>query len=220
LSQNEMIFSRFKLDEPNDVTDCLIRMLSMKFVIADNSLLGIAQVNPYFHRLPISTLWVVAIAIVCCGGCSLLQKSGGNKGLDATMALQGSESADAFQRMRQAKSQNAIVLQVEGDSEPIRVLPLPPDGRPVFVSDLLRQTGVQEKMNRMLVTVHRSSPVDYEGAKMDVRFEEDGDAIRPETDYALQSGDRIRIRKDSRTAFGNMMEQILPANASRAVIGR
>jgi hypothetical protein len=160
------------------------------------------------------------LALASCGGCSVLNKSSGTMNLESAIPLQGSDSADAFQRMRQAKSQNSIVLQIDGDSQPIRVLPLPPDGKPVFVSDLLRQTGVQEKMGRMIVTVHRSSTVDYQGAKMEVRFSTNGETIRPETDYALQSGDRIKIMKDSRTGFGNMLEQILPANASRAFMGR
>jgi|GEM_PF-2058669 len=163
---------------------------------------------------------VFLLAIILFGGCSTFSKSAGDNRLETTLPLQGSDSADACQQMRQARSQNSIVLQVDGDSKPVRVLPLPPDGKPVFVSDLLRQTGIQEKMGKMLVTVHRGSPVDYEGAKMDVRFDEDGESVRPETDYSLQSGDRIRIRKNPKTAFSNLVDQILPTNASRAMIGR
>lgn len=140
--------------------------------------------------------------------------------LDQAVPLQGSEAAEMYKRIQQAKSQNSIVLQVSGDSQPIRVLPLPADGTPVFVSDLLKQTGIQEKMGRMLVSVHRSSPADFAGAKMDVRFDEEGETIRPETDYALRSGDRVKIMKDPQTSFGNLLDQILPSNASRAFIGR
>jgi hypothetical protein len=155
-----------------------------------------------------------------CGGCATFTKPNGGGAFDQAVPLQGSESADVYKRIRQAKAQNAIVLQVTGDSEPIRVLPLPPDGTPVFVSDLLKQTGIQEKFGRMLVLVYRSSPVDYEGAKMEVRFDEEGETVRPETDYSLQSGDRVKIVKDPRSSFSLMMEQIIPANASRAIIGR
>lgn len=154
------------------------------------------------------------------GGCSMFPKSGKDAIVDESVALQGSESAEAFQRIRQAKAQNAIVLQVTGDSEPIRVLPLPPDGRSVFVSDLLRQTGIQEKLGRMHVTVYRSSPVDFMGAKMEVRFDEEGEVIRPETDYALQAGDRIRIAKDTTTRLNKLFDQIIPPNGSKAITGR
>ena len=164
------------------------------------------------------TLVVLTFGVISCGGCSLLPK-GGNDIAGPTMPLQGSPSAEAFKRVQEAKSQNAIVLQVTGDSQPIRVLPLPSDGTPVFVSDLLRQTGIQDKMGRMLVTVHRSSPSDYQGAKMEVRFSDDGSTIRPETDYSLQSGDRIRIAKDPTTVFGSLMEQIIPINTKRGMAG-
>lgn len=152
-------------------------------------------------------------------GCSAFPKGMGKLSTESGEPLQGSESAAAFQRIREAKSQNSIVLQVSGDSQPIRVLPLPQDGTPVFVSDLLRQTGLQDKFGRMMVTVHRSSEFDYVGAKMDVRFDDSGKIIRPETDYCLQAGDRIKIAKDPRTSFGSLLDEILPTNASRAIVG-
>ncbi len=160
------------------------------------------------------------VALVVCGGCNTFSKSNCSATLDAAVQLQGNDSAEVVKRIQEAKSQNSVVIQVAGDSQPIRVLPLPSDGTPVFVSDLLRQTGIQEKMGRMLVTVQRSSPVDYTGAKMDVRFDEHGDNVRPETDYALQSGDRVKISKDSRTAIGGFLDQIIPSNATRAIVGR
>ncbi len=152
-------------------------------------------------------------------GCSILGKPSRELAFDESAALQGSDSAEVYQRIRQAKTQNAVVVQVADDSQPIRILPLPADGRSVFVSDLLKQTGVQDKLGRMLVTVYRSSPVDYAGAKMVVKFEDKGDAVRPETDYALQAGDRIKIAKDTSTAIGGIFDQILPSNGSRAIVG-
>jgi len=156
------------------------------------------------------------MVVTAAGGCSLTGKSPLDGNFSKAPTLAGSESVDAFQRMRDAKANQSIVLQVAGDSEPIRVLPLPPDGRAIFVSDLLKQTGVQESMGRMIVTVYRSSPVDYQGAKMLVRFEPDGKSIRPETDYALQSGDRIKVMKDTTSALSSVIEQIFPTNAARA----
>ncbi len=164
-------------------------------------------------------LLMTQMLVVSFSGCSVFKKPGAEPSLSNTVALQGSDSAEVYQRIKEAKSQNSLVLQVTGDSQPIRVLPLPADGRTVFVSDLLRQTGVQEKMGRMLVTVHRSSPADFAGAKMVVKFDREGKAIRPETDYALQAGDRIKVMKDPTSSFGSILEQILPTNATHAIAG-
>src|SRR6056297_1880791 len=62
------------------------------------------------------------------------------------VVMAGSATADLYQKIRQAKLENAVVLEVLGDDQPIRVLPLPPGGRSVFVSALLKQTGVLEKL--------------------------------------------------------------------------
>jgi len=163
---------------------------------------------------------IATLMIMNCGGCSMISKPSKDLMFDQQVPLQGSDSNEAYQRVRQAKSQNALVLQVEGDSQPIRVLPLPADGRPVFVGDLLKQTGIQEKMGRMIVTVYRPSPADFAGAKMVVRFDEEGETVRPETDYSLQAGDRVKISKDTSTSLGKFIDQILPANMSRAVVGQ
>ena len=88
------------------------------------------------------------------------------------------------------------------------------------VGDLLKQTGIQEKMGRMLVTVYRPSPTDFAGAKMVVRFDDEGETVRPDTDYSLQAGDRVKISKDTTTSMSRFIDQILPANASRAMTGR
>lgn len=187
------------------------------------SLFGIRAVPTYFqHRSSrrVGALQVGILVVLFGGGCTSFTKSSIDPITDGSVPLQGSDSAEVYQRIRQAKAQNSIVLQVDGDSEPVRILPLPPDGRAVFVSDLIRQTGIQEKLGRMHVTVYRSSPVDFAGAKMDVRFDESGESIRPETDYHLQSGDRIKICEDTSSSFGRLLDQIVPANASKAIVGR
>ncbi len=153
-------------------------------------------------------------------GCSLFGKQSPKSLEDAGVSLEGSSSAEAYKRLKQAKSQNAIVLQIDGDSMPIRILPLPHDGRPVFVSDLLTQTGIQEKMGRVLVTVYRTADDGFSSARMDVKFDGKGDKVRPECDYSLRAGDRIRILEDPSNGFTGLLDQLLPTNASRAIIGR
>lgn len=127
-----------------------------------------------------------------------------------------SEAAEVYQRIKQAKSQHAVVLQVAGDSEPIRVLPLPPDGRPVFVSDLLEQTGVFKRFGRVQAELFRDSPTDFRGVRMAVQLDQ-GSRVRPESDYALRPGDRLRVQADPSSALGDFLGGLLPANAVRAV---
>tara|TARA_R110002049_G_scaffold2750_8_gene22139 strand:- start:50543 stop:50971 length:429 start_codon:yes stop_codon:yes gene_type:complete len=125
------------------------------------------------------------------------------------MQLQGSESAQAFKRVAQAKSQNAIVLHVPGDAEPMRVLPLPGDGQSVFVSDLLRQSGVQQKIGRVQAVLYRSSPQSINGIRMAVNMAPDGKTVRPESDYALRAGDRLEVAEAPPRPLNGMFTTIL-----------
>lgn len=142
-------------------------------------------------------------------GCNVFGK-GDKPGALGDFALQPSDSADVFQRVREAKSQNSVVLQIVGDSSPIRVLPLPPDERSVFVSDLLKQTGLQSKLGPIRVTLYRANPHAPMGIPMEVKFTTRGGSVRPDSDYALQPGDRLRIMKDERSAWNEMFGQWLP----------
>jgi hypothetical protein len=142
-------------------------------------------------------------------GCNVFGKKD-NAQPAGEFALQASDSADVFKRVREAKSQNSVVVQVIGDTTPVRVLPLPPDERSVFVSDLLKQTGLLESFGPMRVTLYRTNSQAPMGIPMEVKFTARGGDIRPEADYALQAGDRIRISKDERTAWGEMLNQFLP----------
>lgn len=109
------------------------------------------------------------------------------------VVLAGSESKDVYMKLRQAKRENAIVLEVIGDDEPIRVLPLPPGQSSVFVSQLLQQTGVQAKLGSVEATLFRATSDTVSGIPMEVRMDEHGETVRPESDYALRPGDRLRV---------------------------
>lgn len=169
-------------------------------------------------------LWICLVALAAAPGCQVLGKPGlgklgGGASADEATPLRGNASVEVYQRIREAKSQNSIVLQVAGDSTPIRVLPLPPDGRAVFVSDLLQQTGVLDKLGHVRATLYRNTPQAPSGIPMEVRFDESSGAVRPEADYALQAGDRLKVVKEERSAFGGMFDQLLPANGARALRG-
>ena len=153
------------------------------------------------------------LAVVCGTGCSALQipaktyarpsnpmyTTGGTSEL-----LDPSQSEEEYHRIRQARSQNAIVLQIVGDSSPSRVLPLPSDGRSVYVTTLLKQTGVQEKLGgKIQATLYRHSKDSITGIPMEVVMSKDGQRVRPETDYTLRAGDRLRV--------GEAPSEILPA---------
>lgn len=174
--------------------------------------------NGFDHsRRALSTarLWLMTAitigAMAAAPGCNVFRKKD-NAGPGGEFALRESDSADVFKRVREAKSQNSVVVQVASDSAPVRVLPLPPDGRSVFVSDLLTQTGLQDKMGPMRVTLYRASSQSPMGIPMEVKFTTRGGDVRPEADYAIQAGDRIRISKDDRSAWGEMLNQFLPTS--------
>lgn len=120
-------------------------------------------------------------------------------GTDATLSSDGSMTMEAYQKIREAKANHSVVLQVSGDSEPVRVLPLPPENQSVFVSELLTQTGLLKKFGRVDVVLFRPSAESISGTRMQVRFKEDG-TLDPATDYGLRPGDRLRVTK--RTAGG------------------
>ena len=126
----------------------------------------------------------------------------------------GSLSLESYQKIQQAKSANSIVLQVEGDSEPIRVLPLPDQsatlgGAPksAFVSELLTQTGLLKRFGAVDVTVFRPSADTISGIRMDVQIDEEGQ-VEPVTDYALHAGDRVYVRKRRKSLVQGMLDSI------------
>ncbi len=124
--------------------------------------------------------------------------------------LVGSQSADTYQKIKQAKAQNAIVLQVANDSVPVRVLPLPGGGKSVFVSELLSQTGLLTRLgSRTHAVLHRPSPDSLSGIKMEIKLNQDGDAVATACDYALRPGDRIVISKSESTGMQELVNLVL-----------
>jgi hypothetical protein len=114
---------------------------------------------------------------------------------DPSITSAAASTADTYMKVRQARAQNSVVLQIEDGDVPARVLPLPAQGQSVFVSTLLKQTGVVQKIGGIEVTLYRSSPDTINGLRMNVKMSSDGKRVSPDSDYALQAGDRIRIRK-------------------------
>ena len=129
--------------------------------------------------------------------------------LHSGTSLRGSESALAYKRVAEAKAQNAIVLHVPEDKQSLRVLPLPADGQSVFVSDLLRQSGVQQKIGRVEAVLFRSSSESLGGVRMAVNMSPDGTTVRPESDYALRAGDRLEVREAPKKPLNGMFTAML-----------
>lgn len=153
-------------------------------------------------RIPILCKFtVVALLAVTSVGCGSLripvfQAPSGSQTympIGSGITLAGTESRQVYEKLRQAKRENAIVLEVVGDDEPIRVLPLPPEQTSVFVSQLLQQTGVQDKLGSVEATLFRATSDTVSGIPMEVRMDELGESVRPESDYALRPGDRLRV---------------------------
>ena len=115
-------------------------------------------------------------------------------------------SEEAYYKVREARQTNSIVLEIDGSSEPIRVLPLPPEGQSVFLSTLLRQTRVAKKVGPLDVELMRATNTSLNGLGMSVKMNSGRDNVRPETDYALQPGDRIRVKKYKPDALNSLLE--------------
>lgn len=115
-------------------------------------------------------------------------------GLQPGFEADPSVSQEIYHKVREARAQNSIVLHVVGD-DAIRVLPLPPGEKSVFVSDLLEQTGVQRKLGALDAMLYRHSPNAIGGIPMEVKMSNDKKSVRAVSDYALQAGDRLRVTK-------------------------
>ncbi|MCC9658435.1 hypothetical protein [Rhodopirellula halodulae] len=128
----------------------------------------------------------------------------------------GSFTEEVYHKVREAKANDSIVLQVVGDRVPVRVLPLPPatgsgaQGRSVFLSTLLKQTGIGDRFGRMEAALYRHSADSMEGIRMDVQFADRGTGeVRPESDYALRAGDRLVIREAPGGGLGSLVDMAL-----------
>ena len=109
--------------------------------------------------------------------------------MNSSLDLDHSVQEKAYYAVRQAKAENGVVLEVAGDSNPARTMPLPAAGQSVYVSDLLQETGVLAKLEHVNATLYRYSPGTVNGMPMEVRMSDDCSTVRPESDYALQPGD-------------------------------
>ncbi len=122
-----------------------------------------------------------------------------------------------YNAVQRARRENAVVLQVLGDEVPLRVLPLPPGGGDtpgsnapsVYVSQLLTETGVQQKFGSLQATLYRAESGSIGGIQMDVLFDDSSGRMLPETDYALRSGDRLVVRRDDTLRFGSILGMAL-----------
>lgn len=140
---------------------------------------------------------------------SMLTKSPEPQALADPSVSSGTSSLDVYRKVREARAQNSIVLQVMGDHDALRVLPLPTDGHAVFVSTLVKQSGVQQKLGAIDVKLFRFSTESVGGLPMDVRMNEARTVVRTESDYALQPGDRLEVKKVEMLALKQLLNGAL-----------
>lgn len=114
-----------------------------------------------------------------------------------------------YQGTKQAKANGGIVLQVVGDETPVRVLPLPAEGQSVYVSQLLTQSGVKKQLGAVKATLFRHSTGSIGGMPMECKMTKDGENVRPESDYALQPGDRLRVEKAGLMGGADLLDLVL-----------
>jgi len=130
------------------------------------------------------------------------------QGIEPGFELQTESAEEIYHSVREATARNAVVLQVVGDSSPVRVLPLPRDGRSVTVSNLLTQTGVSKKLGTIEATLFRPATGMIGGLPLEIELDH-GHSVRPESDYALRPGDRLRVRKAVSPQLKTALESLL-----------
>lgn len=160
----------------------------------------------------------VAALLACCllsTGCASLALFPGTENesdVESEPRLNESPEAAMFRAVQTARQTNSIVLQVEGADKPMRVIPLPTDGKTVFMNDLLRQTGLKSRYNSLDIVLFRSSGTEMDGVKMAVTFDKSG-RVNTGTDYALRPGDRITVRKVLNSTIQNVLDGLVPPMA-------
>ncbi len=169
---------------------------------------------PVDRILPISAAALICVLMSGCAGFQVPSFSFGDDdtnyvGADPSVIIDGSVSEKNYYAVRQALKQNGIVLNVVGDSDPIRVLPLPPEGQTVLVSDLLRQSGVLKSIGNVDVVVYRHLPPSPTGLRLPVKMNSSHDEVRPETDYALRPGDRIQVARHTSDMLQSLVSKTL-----------
>ena len=166
-----------------------------------------------FHRTSAAAALLVSLSI---SGCSSFQvpdalslvrpkSQPAYVGIDGAYQAGTVEPQAIYNKVREARAQNSIVLQIIDDESPARVLPLPPGEKTVFVSDLLKQTGVLQKLGRVNAVLYRHSDQSIGGLRMEVKMDSTNRSIRPESDYALQAGDRLRVKKAPAPGFKDLI---------------
>ena len=164
-------------------------------------------------RLPIALIACSAVAItIGCGSVTVPKtpfgKPKSSPYADATSGFEGDPrlAQRLYQATRTAASQNSLVLQVVGDADPARILPLPPAGQTVYVSQLLEQTGVMKRYGGVSATLYRYNTAVIGGTRMAVKMNKDSSSVRPESDYALQPGDRLKVEQFTGSMIGQLLE--------------
>jgi|GEM_PF-3774100 len=140
-------------------------------------------------------------------GCSMFMGANGDT-MAAAKPLEASEEVREYEKLVRARRENAIVLEVANDGAGGRVLPLPAGGQPVFLNDLLTQTGVAKKMGSMAITLYRIPERGGGLMPMKARWDADKNCVDPATDYALRAGDRVYVE---RASGSGLLDSILGA---------
>jgi hypothetical protein len=150
---------------------------------------------------------LIAAAMIAPGCSALTMRGNPDK---AAKALESSPEAREYEKLLQARRDNAIVLQINRDTAGGRVLPLPKNGEPVFLNDLLTQTGVGQKIGQMTLTVYRVPDRGGAPLKMQANWDANNNCVEPSTDYALRPGDRVVVENASTGLVDRVMQSIGP----------
>lgn len=137
------------------------------------------------------------------------QQSGDYRRHGVDTVANGSMNESTYYAVKRALAENGVVLQIVGEKAKVRVLPLPNGDSTAYVSELLTQTGVIQKLGHIEATLYRSSPDSIAGIPMEIQMTSSRDTIQPASDYALQTGDRLVVRKATNPALEMLFDGLL-----------
>jgi hypothetical protein len=179
--------------------------------------------NVLRHHHPGSTrrlqLLGIALALACpaiSSGCSALIPRSGSKDsvITAGEPLETSESYRQWQQLQGAGKNNQVIVEILEHDDSMQTLPLPETGQPVFLNDLIQQTGLSNKFSRMKIKIKRLAP-GGERYDMFAKFDAASHKVEAGTDYQLHAGDHIVVADDS-PGFMDMLLDSLRPGALRA----
>lgn len=145
----------------------------------------------------------VAAVLLLSSGCAVL-----NHGTSASQDLPGAVEAAAGQpQATAAQGTAAITMEVREDGKKPQIGQTPISGSP-RIQEILEQTGLVKKFNRMDLVVMRA--IGDERQKLKSEYDHEEGWVNPLYDYQLHPGDHLIVTEDTSNMFDDMLDSLNP----------